>query len=43
MCRLKTVSVSNVKLESGEVGWNNKVDVTEGLLEWVYNVNIGLI
>ena len=35
LCRLKTVSVSNFKLQSGEVGWNNKVDGTEGLLEWV--------
>ena len=25
LCRLKTVSVSNFKLWSGEVGWNNKV------------------
>ena len=30
VCRLKTVSVSDFKLESGEVGWSNKVDGTEG-------------
>ena len=30
LCRLKP---SNVKLESGEVGWSNKLDGTEGLLD----------
>ena len=33
--RLKIVSVSNFKLESGEMGWSNKVYGTEGWLEWV--------
>jgi len=26
---------NNSKLESGEVGWSNKEDDTEGLSEWV--------